>query len=189
MLKLNKNKISLFLIIIAMLLLIVSSGNCEAKYKFNMVAPEPIWADTGIPLQLFASTVRYLSGGDIDVSIFPAGEWGISDEECLKSLQLGNLDLIGTVSSIIGQYTDTLYIFDIPFMFESILEEMNFIFESEIKHTPLVTKMLEKASEKAKFMVLSIGPVGRRDIFSNKPIESIDDLKGIKIKLIVIILI
>lgn len=182
MLKLNKNKISLFLIVIAMLLLIVSFGNCEAKYKFNMVGPEPIWGDTGIILQAFESGVEYLSGGDIDISMFPAGEWGISDEECLQSLQLGNLDLVGTVSSIIGQYTDALYMFDIPFLFESSVGEMLFVFESPIKHTPIVEKVLEKASEEAKFMVLSVAPVGRRDIFSSKPIESIDDLKGLKIR-------
>jgi len=181
MLKINKSKISFFLIIIAMFLLIVSFGSCKAKYKLNITAPEPLWADTAITLQAFESAVRYLSGGDIDVTIFPAGEWG-RDEDCLQAVQFGSLDMLTTVSSIIGQYTDALNMFDVPFLFKDTTEEMLLVFDSPIQHTPLVTKALEKASKEANFMVLSIGPVGRRDIFSNKPVESINDIKGMKIR-------
>ena len=183
MLKLSKDKISLFLIVIAMFLLIVSSGNCEAKYKFNMAGPEPLWGSLGLVMQAFASGVRHLSGGDIDITIFPAGEWGENDNECLQSIQLGNLDLMTTVSTINSQYTDALYMFDTPFLFKDLLDEISFTFESPmIKHTPLVTKVLEEASKEAGFMILSVAPGTTRNIFSNKPIESIDDIKGMKIR-------
>jgi len=182
MLKLNENKISLFLIVIAMFLLIVSSGNCEAKYKLNMIADEPIWGETGLILQTFESGVKYLSDGDIDITMFPAGEWGIGEEAGLQSLQLGTLDLVVSMSANLGSYTDALYMFDIPFLFKSNVDEMLFTFASTTEHTPLVKKLLEKASEESKMMVLSMAPMGRRDIFSNKPINSIDDLKGIKIR-------
>jgi len=182
MLKLNENKISLFLIIIAMLLLIVSFGNCEAKYKFNAIADEPIWGETGLILQTFESGVKYLSDGDIDIKMFPAGEWGTGEEAGLQSLQLGTLDLVVTMSANLGLYTDALTVFDIPFMFKNLVDAMLFTFASTTEHTPLVTKLLEKASEESGMIVLSMAPMGRRDIFSNKPINSIEDLKGIKIR-------
>ena len=182
MLKLNENKISLFLIVIAMFLLIVSSGNCEAKYKFNAIADEPIWGETGLILQTFESGVKYLSGGDIDITMFPAGEWGTGEEAGLQSLQLGTLDLVVTMSANLGLYTDALYVFDIPFLFKSSIDAMMFTFASTTEHTPVVAKLLEKASKESKMMVLSMAPMGRRDIFSNKPIDSIDDLKGMKIR-------
>ena len=59
--------------------------------------------------------VNYLSDGDIDIKMFPAGEWGIGEEAGLQSLQLGTLDLVVTMSANIGLYTDALYVFDIPF--------------------------------------------------------------------------
>ena len=180
MLKLNK--ISLFLIAIAMLLLIVSSGNCEGKYKFNMIADEPIWGETGLILQAFESGVNYLSDGDIEIKMFPAGEWGTGEEAGLQSLQLGTLDLVVSMSANLSVYTDALYVFDIPYLFKSSIDAMMFTFDSTTEHTPLITKLLEKASKESKMMVLSMAPMGRRDIFSNKPINSIDDLKGMKIR-------
>jgi hypothetical protein len=67
MLKLNENKISLFLIIIAMLLLIVSSGNCEAKYKFNI----PV--ETGQIVSIFdlPPEIDFVEGVPIFPSIRP----------------------------------------------------------------------------------------------------------------------
>lgn len=182
MLKSNKNIIILFLITIALLLSIVATGNCEAKYKFNMIADEPIWGETGLILQTFESGVNYLSDGDIDIKMFPAGEWGIGEEAGLQSLQLGTLDLVVSMSANLGLYTDALSVFDIPFLFKSSIDAMIFTFASTTEHTPLITKLLEKASEESEMMVLSMAPMGRRDIFSNKPINSIDDLKGLKIR-------
>jgi len=182
MLKFNKNMMSICLIVIGMFLVIVSGGYCEATYHFNMIADEPIWGETGLILQTFESGVNYLSDGDIAIKMYPAGEWGTGEEAGLQSLQMGTLDLVVTMSANLGVYTDALYAFDIPFMFKNSIDAMNFAFKSTTEHTPLVRKMLDKASEDSGIMVLSMAPMGRRDIFANKPINSIADLKGIKIR-------
>jgi len=177
------NKINIFLsIIITIFLLTIILGNCQAKYKFNMIADEPIWGETGLILQAFESGVKYLSGGDIDITMYPAGEWGIGEEEGLQALQLGTLDLVVSMSANLGVYTDALCVFDLPFLFQSSIDAMMFTFESTTEHTPVVKKLLEEASEESNMVVLSMAPMGRRDIFSNRPINSINDLKGLKIR-------
>lgn len=182
MLKFNESKVRIFLIVIAMFLITASSGYCEATYQFNMIADEPIWGETGLILQAFESGVNYLSDGDIAIKMYPAGEWGTGEEAGLQSLQLGTLDLVVTMSANLGVYTDALYAFDIPFLFEDSVEAMMFTFASTTEHTPLVRKMLDKATEDSGIIVLSMAPMGRRDIFANKPINSIADLKGLKIR-------
>ena len=182
MLKFNKNNTLLFFLTIAIFVLVISPANCEPKYQFNMISDEPIWGETGLILQAFESGVNYLSDGDIAIKMYPAGEWGTGEEAGLQSLQMGTLDLVVTMSANLGVYTDALYAFDIPFMFKNSVDAMNFTFKSTTEHTPLVRKMLDKASEESEIMVLSMAPMGRRDIFANKPINSIEDLKGLKIR-------
>ena len=182
MIKSDKNNILLFLLVITIFVLVVSPVHCEPKYQFNMISDEPIWGETGLILQAFESGVNYLSDGDIAIKMYPAGEWGTGEEAGLQSLQMGTLDLVVTMSANLGVYTDALYAFDIPFMFENSVNAMNFAFKSTTEHTPLVQKMLDKASEESGIMVLSMAPMGRRDIFANKPINSIEDLKGMKIR-------
>jgi len=182
MLKLNENKVKICLIIIVMFLMIVSSSYGEATYKFNAIADEPLWGETGLILQTFESGVNYLSEGDIEIKMYPAGEWGIGEEAGLQSLQMGTLDIVVTMSANLGVYTDALYAFDIPFLFANTVDAMMFTFASTTEHTPIVRKMLDEASKESGIIVLSMSPMGRRDIFANKPINSIADLKGLKIR-------
>ena len=182
MFKLSKKKIGTFLIILAILLFFVSSGSCESKYEFNIALNDKLWDAPGITLQTFAESVRYASGGDIDIKIFPGGEWSGSEEDYCQSLQLGTLDMAVTMVGVIGQYTDALFLFDTPFLFKNTAEQISFMFDSATKHSPITVKALEQASKDAKFMVLALKTGGKRDIFANKPIETYDDLKGLKIR-------
>jgi len=182
MLKLSKNKISLFLIIIAMFLLIVSFGNCEAKYEFDIVCIDPVWDSPGIVLQTFAESVRYATQGDVNIKIFPGGEWSGGEEDYCQSLQLGTLDMALTMAGVIGQYTEAMAIFDMPFLFQSTANEVSLMFDSSTKHSQLVEEVLDRASEDAKFVVLALKTGGKRDIFSSKPIRTFEDLQGIKIR-------
>jgi len=182
MIKLFKNKISIFLIITVMFLLIVSVGNCEVKYQFNAAGVNPIWGETGIILQSFASSVRYATGGEVDIKIFAGGEWGGSEEEYCQSVQFGTLDIATPATAPISQYTNALSMFDTPFLFLSTFDELLLTFDSTTSYTPIVAKKLEQASKESKFMVLAVAPLGRRNINSNKPIGTIADLKGVKIR-------
>jgi TRAP-type C4-dicarboxylate transport system substrate-binding protein len=182
MFKLLKNKINVFLIIMAMFLLIVSSGNCEAKYQFDIAANNPIWGEGGILIQFFTSSVRHATVGEVDFNIFVGGEWSDSEEEIIQSVQFGTLDMAVVCTSPLSQYTDAIFMFDTPFLFKSTLDELVLTFDSTHSHTPIVTKKLEKASEESKFMILAVSPIGKRNVSSSKPIESVDDLKGLKIR-------
>lgn len=182
MLKLSKNKISLFLIIIAMFLLIVSFGNCEAKYEFDIVCIDPLWDSPGIVLQTFAESVRFATQGDINIKIFPGGEWSGGEEDYCQSLQLGTLDMALTMAGVIGQYTEAVALFDTPFLFKSTAKEVSLMFDSSTKHSSLVEEVLDKASGDAKFNVLALKTGGKRDIFASKPIRNYEDVQGIKIR-------
>ena len=182
--KINKRRINIFLIFIAIFLLTPFYSNCEPKYTLNLACGEPLWTDSGIPAQTFKSAVEYLTNGDIYIHLHPSGEWGGGSKDWLSGIQLNTLDMLITTSSILSQYTDALYLFDVPFLFKNSLDPILLSFKSPTEHTQLMKDALEKASQESKMKVLSATTTGRRDIFSNKPIESIEDIQGLKIRVI-----
>jgi len=184
MFKFYKRKVVLFVVIIVILMfsLAISYGNCEAKYKFNCPIVDPLWGEAGIFAQIFAQSIKVASVGDIEINIYPNGEWGGDEEEYLKSIQLGTLDMSPITVSAISRYTRALSVYDSPFLFKGTLSEILFTFESLTKHTPVVERQLKEASEESKFVLLSIAPLGRCDVWANKPINSSKDLKGLKFR-------
>jgi len=184
MFKVTKLKGHLFIVftIIILLLVINSNGICAAKYKFNLPTTNRLWEEGGIQVMLFAQSVMAKSAGEIEIDIYPNAEWGGSDEDYLQSVQLGNLDMAIVASSTLGLYTNALSAYDVPFLFKNPVDETLFTFESSEKFKPLIEKKLEQATKDCKFIVLSVGPIGRRDVFSNKPVDSVEDLKGMKIR-------
>ncbi len=181
MLKLLRRNIYLFLLMAAIFLVASFSGLCEAKYQFNAAGVNPLWGETGVILQSFAASVRNMTEGDIEIKIF-AGDWGGDEIEHCQSVQFGTLDMATPATSNISQYTNALFMFDTPFLFQDAFNEIGLVFESTTKFTPVVEKKLEQASKEAKFMVLAIAPLGRRNINSAKPIKSVADLKGMKMR-------
>ncbi|MBA7566247.1 hypothetical protein ES708_07936 [subsurface metagenome] len=79
-------------------------------------------------------------------------------------------------------YSDALVVFDVPFLFKGAIQETLFVFESEKKFTPLVEKLIERLNKETNIILLAIAPIGRRDVFSNKPLNKMEDLKGLKIR-------
>ena len=178
-----KSKLILFAVTIILIFsFAISCGICAAKYQFNLPCADVQWGEGGIYSTLFAESVRIATGGDIDIKVFPGGEWGGSEEDYLKEIQLGSLDMACLATSPIGQFTDALVIFDIAFLFKGPIEETLFTFKSETEFTPVVEKLIERVNKEADMILLTVAPIGRRDIFSNKPLNKIEDLNGLKIR-------
>jgi len=183
MFKFNKKRIILVVITVSLVFFLsMSCGFCEAKYKFNLTNANNQWGEGTVHSELFAEAIRMATGGEVDITIFPNAEWGGSEEDYLKELELGTLDMSVLSISPISQYTNVLKVFGIPFLFKGTTEETLFIFDSATKFTPFVEKLIERVNKETNFILLSLVPTGRRDVFSNKPLNSIKDLKGLKIR-------
>ena len=173
----------IFLVTIILLFsLSISYGICSSKYNFNLAAVSDSWGEGGVGVKIFVESVRDLTGGDVAIETHLDGSWGGNEEDYLKSIQLGTLDMVNISLPILSQSIDNLMLWDIPFMFKGLIDNFYFTFESEKKHTPLTEKIIEQANEEANFVILAISPIGRRDIFASKPLNSLEDLKGLKIR-------
>ncbi|MCR4424605.1 MAG: TRAP transporter substrate-binding protein [Firmicutes bacterium] len=154
----------------------------EPKYEFHLPCADPFWGEGGIWAMIFARSVEEMTGGAVKIILHLNGEWGGSEEDYVRNVQLGALDMALTATSNMGTYTTSLYTYDVPFLFKSLPAQIASTFEDRTKLTPMVAKMLAQASKDAGFEVLSISPLGRRDVFARKPVKSPAELKGIKMR-------
>lgn len=176
-------KFNIFIsIIILILLLGVSLSGIAAEYTFQLAFEDPFWGEAGIWAMVFASSVKEQTNGTVEIKIYANDEWGGGEESYLENIQLDTLPMALVATSSVAQYASGLAAYDTPFLFRDIVQQMNFTFKSMNEHTPIVEKKLKETGESAKAVFLALTPMGRRDVFANKPINSFDDLKGLKIR-------
>lgn len=124
----------------------------------------------------FAEALEKGSKGTIVVKIYPAAQLGNSPEQ-IEGLNLGTLDIALSAFSHVTGFVKELDLFGAPFLFETDAHFGN-VFDGEIG-----TILDNACKEKYDIRLLSTFTSGYRMLFNGKkPIHSIDDFKGLKIR-------
>lgn len=177
----NKKNILLIILVMLFVLLINLNGLCS-KFNLHLASVDEPWGEGGMVCQLFCQNVRMNTGGDVEITLHPSGEWGGDEEDYMKAMELGELDMCAPAISPLAQSTNALDFLNLPFLFKSPIDKFHFVYESRTKYTPQVEKIIDRVNKETNFELIMISPVGVRDVFSRKPIHSLDDLEGMKIR-------
>lgn len=114
------------------------------------------------------------SGGTMVIDIYPNNQLG-SERECLELLQIGSLGMTKVSTGVLENFVPSLQVFGLPFLFRD--REHRFkVLEGEIGEY-----FLNKSIDK-RLKGLTFYDAGSRSFYSKKPIESPDDLKGLKLR-------
>ena len=115
------------------------------------------------------------TNGEVEIKIFPNGQLG-SEKETIEGLKLGTVDITSVSNGNLTNFVPELGIFDLPFLFR----DRPHMYKA-MDGSP--GKKLSKAMSKKGFRLLGFYEAGIRHIMTtSKPINSIDDLKGLKIR-------
>lgn len=127
----------------------------------------------------FAKAVEEKSKGTLEVKIFPMGQLG-GERDITEGLQLGTIDLQGTSLGVTGTFVKILNIYNLPFIFKGPDHFM------KVTHGPLgqwVLKEVISEGKKVDLKPLSVaGPAFRVPMNNIRPINKLDDFKGLKIR-------
>ena len=124
--------------------------------------------------ELFKKIVEEKTKGNIKVEIYPNNQLGES-RSVLEGIQLGTVQMANVTGPMLS-FVPELVIFELPFLFKN-RDHMYAVMDSEIGDS------LKPHFEKRGFHLLGFWDVGVRHILTvEKPINSIDDLKGLKIR-------
>lgn len=156
--------------------LALSAQVAMAKAKVIKVAtvtqPTHIY---NVGMEYFANLVHEKSNGALEVQVFPASQLG-SERDFIEGLQLGTLEMTLTSTGPLGNFVPETKLFNLPFLFTT-RDEAYTVMDGEIGS--------EIADKSVKIGVRNLGwyENGFRHITNNvRPIESLKDLEGVKIR-------
>lgn len=148
----------------------------EAQVKLRLGHVTSIDAIAGQGSTEFARTAEELSNGEIEVEIFPNSQLG-GELEMVSQVRLGTLDMAMVGSGLAAAIEPTFSVTELPFIWkdsESAWEVLN----GEIGQR--ILGMLEPKGIKG----LSWGVWGDRGFLMTSPVESLEDMKGKKIRIV-----
>jgi len=127
-------------------------------------------------LKVFKDEVEKRTGGAIQVVIHTAGELG-DELDYLEMMRTGDLFLSTLATSRLSGYTNALLFADYPGLFKSLEEVKAFA------HSDVAKARLEKLKDLGFIGVgFSVGGTRYFITIPGKPINTVDDLKGMKIR-------
>lgn len=125
----------------------------------------------------FKEAIEEKTDGRFEIEVAGGGILG-KDRELAESIQFGTLDLAVITSSPIGNFIPAFQTLDLPYLFRDWDHVMKFL------KSPLVEELYTEG-EDAGFITLGLIGRGFRNVTnSGKPIKSVEDLKGVKLRVI-----
>jgi TRAP-type transport system periplasmic protein len=155
-----------------------SSGEETFNLKLGHVGP----ADAEHPWEKyakkFAAEVEKKTDGRVKIDTYPASQLG-ADREMTEALQQGTMEL-GLISTIaMGNFVPELQVWDLPYIFPTDNAKVD-----EILDGPVGDKLKDAISKKS-MVALSFWENDWRSMSNSQhPIESVEDLKGLKLRVV-----
>lgn len=125
--------------------------------------------------ELLAQKANEYSNGTITIEIFPGGQLG-DDRAMIDQVAAGALDMVYAETGRMGLWEPELEIFGYPFAFDDFDHLMRTLNETEYG------KGIQAKLEAKGWIVLANGYNGTRHTTTNKAINSIEDMKGLKLR-------
>ena len=126
-------------------------------------------------LQYFADQLKEKSDGAIEVTVSPGGALG-SQREIVEQVDQGLIQIGFGECSVYSNYDEAFGVLNLPFLFDSY-DQLFAACDGEMGQW-----MEDKLLEETNIKIISWLNGGRRMIYSTKPLETWDDLSGLKIR-------
>ncbi len=142
----------------------------EHEIKFASLAPEgSAWMNLMHDLD---NAVRDATNGEVGFKLYPGGVQG-DEPDVLRKMRFNQIHAAGFTGNGIGDILPEARVLELPFLFHN-KDEIDYI----INH---YTDRFDKAFREQGYVLLGWTEVGYVYFFSNSPIQTLDDLKGIKV--------
>ena len=154
---------------------VLTFAGAAPKYNWKLASVLPDSHPVHQALVFFADELARKSGGDIKLTLFPAGQLG-QEKDYIESIKIGSLEFAKVSSGPVGQYAPTFQVISLPLIWRN-LDHQHKVLQGPIG------KRLMADLDKAGYKGLAFMDAGFRSITTSKgPINTPADLKGLKIR-------
>lgn len=180
----NKKALAVILALVMLVALVAGCGGAKkeekkaegAKYTFRLAETHPAEHPTAQSDKEFAKLVSERSNGRITINVFPGAQLG-EEKAVIEQVQLGAIEFTRVSSGPLAEFNKQLGVFSLPYIFDSNEHMWKFL-------NGAGGEKLLKGLESSKFIGLSYFEPGDRNFYAKKPITKLEDLKGMKIRVI-----
>jgi TRAP-type transport system periplasmic protein len=145
-------------------------AHAQAPIKLATILPEGTVWDKNI--RQMGEEWKTATGGRVTITVFAGGSQG-DEPQVLRKMRLDALQAAAFTAVGLGSIDAAFNVFDIPFFFDSY-DELNYVTD---KLTPEIRKRIEAKG----FVLLNWGGGGWAQVFTKTPVQTVDDLKRIKL--------
>lgn len=147
----------------------------EQSYNFRLAETHPEDYPTTRADKRFAKLVGERSDGRINIEVFPGSQLG-EEASAIEQVQTGSLELTRVSTSPMAEFTPSLEVFSLPYIFDSSEHMWSFL-QSEDGQS-----LLDQLSDSG-FKGLAYYDSGARSFYTaNREVTTPEDLQGLKIR-------
>jgi tripartite ATP-independent transporter DctP family solute receptor len=159
----------------------IGSGSALAQSKLVLKATDvhPLGYSTVEAVMRMGKKLEAATNGRLSIQMFPSMQLG-GEKEMIEQAQLGALQIARISVGPMGPLVPEFNVFNLPFVFRDVVH-MEKVIDGEIG-----TELLDKLSKHptAGLIGLAYMNAGVRNVYNSKrPIAKVDDLKGLKIRM------
>lgn len=174
----NKDrKILGFLMILVVIFIVINLSSLaqQKTVELKIGTSQPPGHPQVVACEMAADTIFEKTNGRIKVSVFPSSQLGGS-KDMVQSTMMGTQEMIIESAGLFAAAFPRISVFDAPYIVRDLKHGLN-MFKS-----PIGQEILKEFSDKLGVRILSAFYYGTRHITSNRPIYSLSDMKGFKLR-------
>ena len=151
--------------------------DAAAQRKLSFGYDQPHTTAYGIAADIFDAKLQELSGGKLGINQFPGAQLG-QEPVMLQKLRAGDIDFIITSTANASTVAPQAGVLSLHFIFRD--EEH---LKKVIGDPQVVAAFREMVADSVKGAhVMALMTMGMRNIYSKKEVKSVDDIKGMKVR-------
>jgi tripartite ATP-independent transporter DctP family solute receptor len=157
-----------------------SSASAQGKAVFKASDVQPAGYPTVAAVESLGKKLEAATNGRLSLQMYPSAQLG-AEKETIEQTQIGAIQMIRVSAGALGPIVDDVNVVNMPFLFKNIAHS------EKMMDGDLGQELLDKisASPSAGMIALCWMNSGARSIYnSKKPVKTIDDIKGLKIRVI-----
>ena len=140
------------------------------KYAIEVDTRHPYYRAS----EFLAKRAAELSGGRLEVQLFPSAQLGGS-REMVEGMQVGTMEMTMSTVAVMSRVVKELQVLDLPFLFRDFAHLHAYL------DGAAGAEMRDGALKKG-IRILAFYTGGTRGVYARKPLRGMDDLKGLKVR-------
>ena len=160
----------------AILFGVMSTSAFAAKYNLRMGMTATTSQNEYKAAEVFAKELKARSKGEIELKLYPAAQLGKDYLAMMQQLEGGALDFTFSETGRFSTFFPEAEVFTLPYM----IKDFNHM--KKAVNTKFGKDLFKKVHDKKGMTVLAQAYNGTRETTSNRPIKTLADMKGMKLR-------